>query len=125
EKLPKLRRFVQFFDQVLYRYDELIVPFLHRMLNLEEELSLKNIIDHIAQLNKFIYNIHSIIDLDNQIITCVDYFSEAAGGRCDIYSYSYTLKKYNKITNNFSGGLFECFREISLFDEQFFGHEFF
>ncbi|CAF5015710.1 unnamed protein product [Rotaria sp. Silwood1] len=26
------------------------------MLNLEEELSLKNIIDHIAQLNKFIFS---------------------------------------------------------------------
>ncbi|CAF5051691.1 unnamed protein product [Rotaria sp. Silwood1] len=29
------------------------------------------------------------------------------------------------ITNNFQGGLFECVREISLFDEQPFEHEFF
>ncbi|CAF1559615.1 unnamed protein product, partial [Rotaria sp. Silwood1] len=49
----------------------------------------------------------------------------AAEGQCLIYSYPYTLKEYNNIANNFSGGLFECVREISLFDEQPFEHEFF
>jgi len=61
----------------------------------------------------------------NQVISCVDYFSEALEGQCHIYSYPYTLKEYNNITNNFPGGLFECVREISLFNERPFEHEFF
>ncbi|CAF3917366.1 unnamed protein product [Rotaria sp. Silwood1] len=98
-----------------------------------------------SQLKKFTFNIYSNICLDNQIdlpsneniqntfrnfkfnqiISCVDYFLEAAEGQCLIYSSPYTLKEYNMITNNFQGGLFECVREISLFDEQPFEHEFF
>ncbi|CAF5071394.1 unnamed protein product, partial [Rotaria sp. Silwood1] len=98
-----------------------------------------------SQLKKFTFNIYSSICLDNQIdlpsneniqntfrnfksnqiISCVDYFLEATEGQCLIYSYLYTLKEYNKITNNFSGGLFECVREISLFDERPFEHDFF
>ncbi|CAF1217434.1 unnamed protein product [Rotaria sp. Silwood1] len=101
--------------------------------------------DHMVQLKKFTFNIHSTIELDNQIdlpsndniqntfknfehnqiISCIDYFSEVVEGQCHIYSYPYQLKKYDKITNNFPGGLFECVREISLFDERPFEHEFF
>jgi hypothetical protein len=42
-----------------------------------------------------------------------------------MYSYPYTLTYYDDISNNFPGGLFKCVREISLFDERSFEHEFF
>jgi hypothetical protein len=107
--------------------------------------NLNNIVNDMAQLKKFTFNIHSTIRLDNQIdfpsnenlqntfknfkynqvICCVDYFSEAADGQCHIYSYPYTWEEYNNITNNFPGGLFKCVREIELFDERPFEHEFF
>jgi hypothetical protein len=106
---------------------------------------LKNIIDHMTRLNKFTFNIHSRIHLHNQInllstkdiektlmnlksneiICCVDYFSELGEGQCHIYSYPYRLKEYDNITNHFPGGLFQYVRVISLFDEQPFEHEFF
>jgi hypothetical protein len=105
----------------------------------------KNILDYMPQLNKFIFNIRSIISLrnetylttnediqetfrdfgDNQVISCVDYFSDAEKGECHIYSYPYQLKFYRKITNNFPGGLFKCVHDVSLFDEHPFEHEFF
>jgi len=108
-------------------------------------INLTDIINHMIQLKEFIFNIRSIIHLDNQIdlpskeiiqntfrnlkynqiISSVDYFSERAEGQCHIYSYPYTSKEYNNITNNFPGGLFECVREISLFDECPFEHDFF
>ncbi|CAF1558949.1 unnamed protein product [Rotaria sp. Silwood1] len=98
-----------------------------------------------SQLKKFTFNIYSNICLDNQIdlpsneniqntfrnfkfnqiISCVDYFLETVEDQCLIYSYPYTLKEYNNIINNFSGGLFECVREISLFDERPFEYDFF
>ena len=142
-------------------YDELIVPLLHRMSNLEKldlyfivrerktfidgnDLKI-NIINHMPQLNKFTFNIRSLsrfynqINLpsnediqhtfkdfkDNQIISCVDYFPKEKIGQCHIYSYPYKLKYYDNITNNFPGGLFKCVREVSLFDEHPFEHEFF
>jgi hypothetical protein len=106
---------------------------------------LKNIINHLPQLKKFIFNIRSTICLDdevrirsneeiqqtlinfkdNEIISCVDYFPKEIIGQCHIYSCPYTLESYNNITNNFPGGLFKCVREISLFDERPFEHEFF
>jgi hypothetical protein len=46
-------------------------------------------------------------------------------GQCHIYSYPYELKEYHQITNNFPGGIFKHVREISLFDERPFEHEFF
>jgi hypothetical protein len=105
----------------------------------------KNIIKHLKQLNTFIFNIRSSISLDhavqlpsneqiqdtftnfkdNQIISCVDYFSKKRTGQCHIYSCPYTMSYYHGITNNFPGGLFKCVREISLFDERPFEHEFF
>jgi hypothetical protein len=98
-----------------------------------------------TRLKKFTFNIRSIIPLDNQInflsneyientfrnfqynqvICCVDYFSESENGQCHIHSCPYIWKEYNNITNHFPGGLFKCVREISLFDERPFEHEFF
>jgi hypothetical protein len=138
-----------------------MIPLLHRMPNLEklglylvvylnhlnidgDELE-KNIINHMTRLNKFTFNIRSIIVLnnqvslpsneyiqytfrnfkDNQIISCVDYFPEANEHHRHFYSYPYTLTYYDNITNKFPGGLFKCVREVSLFDEHPFEHEFF
>jgi hypothetical protein len=105
----------------------------------------KDIISHLPRLNKFVFNIRSIISLDNQIslpsnddiqctfanftnnkiISCVDYFPKANIGQCHIFSHPYTTDYYDNITNNFPGGLFKCIRKISLFDESPFEHEFF
>jgi hypothetical protein len=107
---------------------------------------LKNdIINHLPRLNKFTFNIRSFIynyDQANllsneyiqdtlkglgdiQVISCVDYFPNERSGQCHFYSYPYTLTYYEYITNNFSGGLFKCVREVSLFDKCPFEHEFF
>ncbi|CAF4078228.1 unnamed protein product [Rotaria sordida] len=105
----------------------------------------KNIINHLLRLNKFVFNIRSIIYglgqsclslkeqidhtfinfINNKIISCVDYFRRMKIGQCHIYSYPYTMRHYRRITNNFLGGLFECVREITLFDECPFEHKFF
>ena len=97
------------------------------------------------KLNKFTYNICSIFHLTNptylpsseyikstlknlggnKIISSVDYFPNSKFGQCHIYSYPYTMRCYNTITNNFPGGLFEYVQKISLFDEHPFEHEFF
>ncbi|CAF3189276.1 unnamed protein product [Rotaria sp. Silwood2] len=107
--------------------------------------SLKKITDHMAQLNKFMFNIRSVISFDdeinlpsnediqytfrdfknNEIISCIDYFFKETKGECLMYSNPYTLIDYNNITNNFPGGLFKNVRRISLFDEHPFEHEFF
>jgi hypothetical protein len=103
----------------------------------------KDILSHLLHLNQFSFNIRSNIRLfndqinlpsneyiqqtfkDNQIISCVDYFSKSKEGEYHIYSYPYRLKHYDKITNNFPGGIFKYVREISLIDERPFEHEFF
>ncbi|CAF0795699.1 unnamed protein product [Rotaria sordida] len=161
EKLPNLKCFSLHCNMNTHDYDEFIVPLLQRMSNLEKldlylivcdkqtfvdgnELK-KNIINHMSQLNKFSFNIRTIIHLHNQInlpsnqdiqhtfkdfqynqiVSCVDYFPMAEKGQCLIYSYPYRLKHYDKITNNFSNGFFEHVNEITLFDEHPFEHEFF
>jgi hypothetical protein len=142
-------------------YDELILPLLHRMSNLEKlDLSLGvctnktfvdgnnlklNIINHMPLLNKFTFNIRSssrfynqfnfpsneyiqetFKDFQNeQIISSIDYFQEKEYSQCHIYSYPYELTYYDNITNNFPGGIFESVRQISLFDERPFEHDFF
>ncbi|CAF2743590.1 unnamed protein product [Rotaria sp. Silwood2] len=162
ENLPNLKYFLLYCKTDTVYYDELILPLLHRMLNLEKlHLCLKicgrktfihgnnlkiNILNHMQKLNQFTFNIRSTIRLhnkislllsnediqntfndfqNNKIISCVDYFSEMERGQCHIYSYPYQLIYYHQITNNFSGGIFKYVREISLFDEQPFEHEFF
>ncbi|CAM2706336.1 unnamed protein product [Rotaria socialis] len=141
EKLPKLRCFSLSCRLSLYCYDTIIIPLLHRMSNLEQ-LSLylshvhrnrfingndlkQNIVDYLPELNQFRFNIHSTMLLNNEIISCVNYFLGDNEGECLIYSYPYTLRHYYKIANNFPGGLFPCVHEVSLFDEHPFEHEFF
>ena len=43
---------------------------------------------------------------------------------CHIYSYPYTWTFYRNISNSFPGGLYQCVREISLFDVRPFEHDF-
>jgi hypothetical protein len=105
----------------------------------------ENIINHLPRLNNFVFNIRSMISTGNQIslpsnndiqctftsftniqiISSVDYFPKEKSGQCHIYSNPYTMDYYYSITNNFHGGLFECVRDISLFDERPFEYEFF
>jgi hypothetical protein len=105
----------------------------------------RNILNDMIRLKKFTFNICSNLDLHDQtdlisskdvqhtfkdikdyhIISSVDYSSQAKEGRCYIYSYPYSLKYYDNITNHFSDGLFQYVSKISLFDEHPFEHEFF
>ncbi len=61
---------------------------------------------------------------NNQIISSVDYFGPARLLYCHVYSLPYTWKYYHYITNNFRGGLFKTVREITLYDEHPFEHDF-
>ncbi|UJR11014.1 hypothetical protein I4U23_015198 [Adineta vaga] len=160
-KLPNLRSFSLYCDISTDLYDELIVPLLNRMLNLEKlDLCLivwvrktlidgnvlkTSVINYMPRLKRFTFNISSSgysddhsnlpsnVDIqktfkdfkDNQIISCVDYYSRTKTSRCRIYSYPYKLKYYNEITNNFTGGLFERVVEVSLVDDHPFEHKFF
>jgi len=106
--------------------------------------NLKNIINYLPQLNKFMFNVRSSIPVEYQInlpsnediqytfkdfknnqSISIDYFPEAKDVQCHIYSHPYIWKDYKNITNSFSGGLFKCVREVLLFDERPFDHEFF
>ncbi|CAM4840382.1 unnamed protein product [Rotaria magnacalcarata] len=83
ENLPNLKCFSLNCKNTLYYYDELIVPLLNRMINLEELglyiiVSIRNtfvdgndlknkIINKMSRLNKFHFNIRSTIALRNQV----------------------------------------------------------
>ncbi|CAF4745089.1 unnamed protein product, partial [Rotaria sp. Silwood2] len=62
---------------------------------------------------------------DQRIISYMDYSPKTEKGQCHIYTYLYKLKHYYNITNNFPGGIYKCVREVSLYDERAFEHEFF
>ncbi|CAF4471097.1 unnamed protein product, partial [Rotaria sp. Silwood2] len=161
KKLPSLKCFRLHCETITFVYDELVLPLLYRMSNLEKlDLYINvgerktffdgndfkmNIINYMPQLNKFTFNICSLssfyndINLpsnediqktfsdfnDKQIIYWTDYFPKVKKGYCHIYSYPYQLKYYNKITNNFPDGIFKYVRQVSLYDERPFEHEFF
>ena len=105
----------------------------------------ENIINHMARLNEFTFNIrvfnhiynrinfpsnediqHTFKDFtNNRIISCVDLFQEQKYRYCHIYSYPYRMKCYDNISNNFPGGLFKYVHTVSLYDEYPFEREFF
>ncbi|CAF3364107.1 unnamed protein product [Rotaria sp. Silwood1] len=62
---------------------------------------------------------------DDQVISYIDYFQKEQYSLCHIYSYSFKLKYYHTITNNFPGGLFKYVHELLFYDERPFEHEFF
>ncbi|CAF3323804.1 unnamed protein product, partial [Rotaria sp. Silwood2] len=118
---------------------------VHQETFLDGNCLKKDIVCHLPQLHNFIFNIrsliytdhqtrllsnkdieHNLVDLgDNQVICYVDYFPKDKSAQCHFYSCPYTLRYYHNITNSFQGGLFKCVREVSLFDERPFEHEFF
>jgi len=103
----------------------------------------KNIINYMPRLKRFQFYIcshlsdqiylpskeaiqHTFRDFkDDQIISYIDYFQKEQYSLCHIYSYSFKLKYYYTITNNFPGGLFKYVHELLLSDERPFEHEFF
>jgi hypothetical protein len=105
----------------------------------------KNVINHMPCLSKFTFNIRSYLNNCNQIdlpvnedvkktfndfktnhiISYTDYFPSQRSGSSSIFTYPYTLKTYNDITNNFPGVLCKSVRKITLSDEHPFEHEFF
>jgi hypothetical protein len=105
----------------------------------------ENVINRMSRLNQFIFYISSSMFIGNQmnfpstediqrtfiefpvnsIISYVDYFPEAERSQCHIYTYPSLVKYYHEITNHFPGGLFNNVRNVSLFDERPFEHEFF
>ena len=69
---------------------------------------------------------NSLIGLQmNEILSYVDYSVNQRDGQCHMFSYPYTLEYVDDLTNRFPNGLFECVREVRLFDERPFEHEFF
>ncbi|CAF3400043.1 unnamed protein product [Rotaria sp. Silwood2] len=161
KKLPNLQCFTLILKSVLLAYNNFLIPLLHRMLNLEE-LSLcfvnhntpiidgndlkMNIMNYMTKLKKFKFNIHSVIQINNQInlpsnehiqhtfknfanknqiISSIDCFPKANEFHCHIYSYPYIWTDYDNITNSFRGGLFKSVLKLSLVDERPFEHEFF
>ena len=121
----------------------LVIPCKNRFLN-GNDLK-ENLLNHLMKLNQLSFNIRSIIRLSNEmnilsnediqstfndffnnrILCSVDYFSEMKQGQCHIYSYPYQWKEYHQITNHFRDIISKYVRQISLFDEQSFEHEFF
>ncbi|CAF4445531.1 unnamed protein product, partial [Rotaria sp. Silwood2] len=105
----------------------------------------KNILNSMTKLNEFHFSItsriYNVIKLNlpstkdiqrtfihfqtKNIISYVDYFPESKKGLCHIYSYPSKMIYYSDITNQFPGGLYEYVRQVSLFDEKPFEHEFF
>ncbi|CAF4241072.1 unnamed protein product, partial [Rotaria sp. Silwood2] len=101
EKISNLRCFSLHCNTKTKAYDELIVLLLQRMSNLEK------------------------LDLYFTVVNKPMFVDETDRAECLIYSYSYRLKDYDQISNNFSAGIFECVRNITLFDKHPFEHEFF
>jgi hypothetical protein len=125
--------------------EEFHLQFLNKSQSLiDGNVLQKYFINHMSKLNKLTFNIGSLVrfvdenntpsneDIKNTfenfndiIISNIDYFSKTNLFYYHIYSYPYTWNIYYYITNNFSGGLFKSVREISLFDEHPFEHDFF
>ncbi|CAF2130002.1 unnamed protein product [Rotaria magnacalcarata] len=83
---------------------------------------------NITQLHVAIDNFNDclyILDGSFNQMQNIDYFERAQLLYCHVYSYRYTWKFYHYITNNFHGGLFKSVREITLYDEHPFEHDFF
>lgn len=105
----------------------------------------RNVVTYLPRLKRFSFNIRSItrewnqIDTssneamqktfkdfkDQQIVSCVNIFPEEEKAHCHVYSRPYTIRCYDDIANNFQGGLFPTVRDVSLYDELPFEHEFF
>ncbi|UJR09953.1 hypothetical protein I4U23_014176, partial [Adineta vaga] len=143
ESLPNLKCLSLCSGVATPAYQQLIVPLLNRMFNLEKlHLHLivygmnsfidgnnlnANIINHMLQLKKFTFNIRSDIRLhdqtnllSNEDIQCT--FNDFIDNEI-ITSVDYFLEIER--ANNFPGGIFKYVRKIELFDTRPFQHNFF
>ncbi|CAF3696983.1 unnamed protein product [Rotaria sp. Silwood1] len=146
DDLGKYKEFLLPLLQKMSNLEELNLCFFAPFVPIIDGNDLKeNIINYMSKLNKFSFNIRSCLRLNNQlsqltnadiqdtfrnfknnrIVSYVDYFQKGNLFHYQIYSYPYKWTFYDNITNNFPGGLYRCVREISLFDEHPFKHEFF
>ncbi|CAF4481660.1 unnamed protein product, partial [Rotaria socialis] len=108
--LPNLKCFSLSCNLAIIFYDELILPLLYRMSNLERlglyiETVNTTFIDG-NPLKRDVINPEDIqrtfVDFSKKnIISYVDYFPEAKQRQCRIYSYPSFTPYYNNITNNF------------------------
>ncbi|CAF3667424.1 unnamed protein product [Rotaria sp. Silwood1] len=135
EKLLNLKCFSLSCNLKIYFYDEAVILFVHRMPNLEElrfyfKCSRKksfvdendltaNIIKHSKQIdlltNEHIENTFREYP-NNQIISCVDYFSNKNDDQCYVYSYPFTLTNYDHCVDDclhLLDGRFDQFRVLS------------
>ncbi|CAF2514202.1 unnamed protein product [Rotaria sp. Silwood2] len=87
----------------------------------------RDIINHMPKLNKFVFSIHSNLDVDDlthlpsnediqrtfkgledyQIISYIHYLPDDQIGQCHIYSQPYTMNYLYRLTNSFPSGLFK------------------
>lgn len=138
--VPIIRRLLNL--ECLYLY--LTITDFHKKDRLLHGYHLeKSILDYLPRLSKLTFDIYSIMlnpvrrrsneyiqntfstFKDQRIISSIDYFEKENIAECHMYSIPHTAKYYENITNSFPGGLFKHVREISLFDERPFEHEFF
>jgi hypothetical protein len=108
--------------------------------------NLKNkIVNRIPRVNKFTFDIHSIMNIQNdtiipsnedirntfndfqytQLICYMDHFVDRRECRGHVYTYPSQMSYYQFISNRFPGGYYPHLRLVSLYDEYPFEHEFF
>ncbi|CAF4264189.1 unnamed protein product, partial [Rotaria sordida] len=92
------------------------------ILNIHSKLSFDNEIHFLS--NKDIQDTFTDFK-DYEVISSDDYFPNDGSSQSHIYTYPYTLRHYNNITNNFPRRLFNYVQVVTLFDERSFEHEFF
>ncbi|CAF3824773.1 unnamed protein product [Rotaria sp. Silwood1] len=138
KKLPSLKCFWLHCKRLAFVYDELILPLLQQMSNLEKldlyinvverktffdgnDLKM-NIINHMPQLNKFTFNICSLSNFYNEI---------------NLPSNEYIQRTFSNFNNKQiicwtdyfpkekQSGIFINVRKVSLYNERPFEHEFF
>jgi hypothetical protein len=105
----------------------------------------KNILHRMSKLNQLTFDIYSIMFINNQInfpsqedmeqtfkdfpntkiITRLNYFLNKKEAQCHVYSYPFLMQHYEDITNHFPCGLYPYVRQVSLYDNYPFEHEFF
>ncbi|CAF1050214.1 unnamed protein product [Rotaria magnacalcarata] len=118
----------EFTRTILDRFCLKILPKIHdkiEFLSLESS-SMKRILLLTNYPNLYEIGLYDIAtEIAKDLFTDINYFPEANECHCHIYSYPYTLTYYHNITNNFPGGLFKYVRQVSLYDEYPFEHDFF
>ncbi|CAF2072992.1 unnamed protein product [Rotaria magnacalcarata] len=159
--IPSLKCFSLSCFETICCYDEVVLPLLYRMSNLETlnlslsisvkqafigGYNLKNkIVNRMPRVNKFTFDIHSIMRIQNdiiipinedirntfndfqytQLICYMDHFTDRKECRGHVYTYPSKMSYYQYISNQFPGGYYPHVRLVSLYDEYPFEHEFF